>query len=103
MAGGHGHGGSVCGRDILCSSGPGVADQYRHVTLSHPFPSLWPAACSNVERILADWDGLLPASLAAWGEGEERLAAAFEAHRSALMAGAAERWQALNPLVGGMR
>ncbi|KAI7843756.1 hypothetical protein COHA_002654 [Chlorella ohadii] len=56
---------------------------------------------SNVQRILSDWDAVLPATLAAWGEADERLAAAFEAHRAALMSGAAQRWQELNPLVHG--
>lgn len=60
-----------------------------------------PLPCSNVDRILADWDALLPATLAAWGEGDERLAAAFETHRAALMSGSAQQWQELNPLVGG--
>lgn len=64
-------------------------------------PSCLSTPCSNVQRILADWDALLPATLAAWGEGDERLAAAFESHRSALMSGAAQRWQELNPLVCG--
>lgn len=94
--------GTLCGGAGVERAGRALHPRHRalHAATVTP-PPFSPTACSNVERILADWDALLPASLAAWGEGEERLAAAFEAHRSALMAGAAERWQALNPLVGG--
>lgn len=59
--------------------------------------------CSNVQRILATWEaGLLPASLAAWGEREAALAAAFEQHRAARMRGDANGWLALNPLYEGV-
>lgn len=53
-------------------------------------------------KILADWDALLPATLAAWGASPDVLAAAFEAHRAARMAGDAAGWRALNPLYPGV-
>lgn len=55
-----------------------------------------------MQRILADWDALLPATLAAWGQGDAPLAAAFEAHRSAQMSAQPGRWLALNPLYDGV-
>jgi hypothetical protein len=58
--------------------------------------------CSNVQRILADWDALLPATMASWGEEHAVLAAAFESHRAAQMSGNAARWLALNPLYPGV-
>lgn len=55
-----------------------------------------------MDKILADWDGLLPATLEAWGQSPDALAAAFEAHRAALMAGDAAAWRKLNPLYPGV-
>eukprot|EP00887_Chlorella_sp_A99_P004237 scaffold15.g4237.t1 len=52
---------------------------------------------ANVGAILADWEErLLPASLAAWGEDEGRLAPLFEEVRAAQLAGDRAAWLGLN-------
>lgn len=61
-----------------------------------------PGRRSNVARVLADWDGLLPSTLEAWRESPDAIAAAFEAHRASHMAGNAAGWRALNPLYPGV-
>lgn len=57
----------------------------------------------NVQHILADWEPLLAATLAAWGEGTgASLASAFEAHRAEQMQVNPDRWISLNPLYPGV-
>lgn len=68
-----------------------------------PRPSAPAPPCSNVQRILHDWQPLLARTLAAWGEGDgAALAAAFESHRAGQLASAPDSWLSLNPLYPGV-
>jgi hypothetical protein len=78
---------------------PGCAIAYWSSPLALP---LLHAECSNIQRILSDWEPLLACTVERWGESHDGLAAAFEGLRAAQMRGNTQRWLALNPLYPGV-